>query len=100
MPGHSAYSAAKGGLLALTRSLAAELAPRGIRVNALVPGVLDTGMAERMPAELKRTWLEHLPAGRPGRAEEVVHAALFLASEEASHITGQTMHVNGGQVLS
>jgi len=97
--GQTAYAAAKAGLLGLTRSLAVELAPRGIRVNAVVPGLLDVGMAKRMPRAHAQDLVGGIPAGRVGRAEEVASAVLFLASEEASYIQGQALVVDGGLTL-
>lgn len=98
-PGQASYSAAKGGLLALTRTLAAELAPRGIRVNAVVPGYLSTGMAARMDRRKLDERLAHTPLGRAGTADEVARVVLFLASSDASYIVGQAIAVDGGLSL-
>ncbi len=98
-PGQTAYAAAKGGLLAFTRSLAVELAPRGVRVNAVVPGMLDVGMATRMPRRISERWKEHIPLGRVGRADEIVPAVRFLASDDARYIVGQALVVDGGLAL-
>lgn len=99
VPAQSAYAAAKGGLIALTRALGAELAPRGIRVNAVVPGLLDTGMATRMPHDARDRWLTAIPAGRVGTADEVADAVLFLASDAARYVVGQALAVDGGLSL-
>jgi 3-oxoacyl-[acyl-carrier protein] reductase len=98
-PGQAAYSAAKGGLLALTRTLAAELGPRGIRVNAVVPGYLGTGMAARMDRKKLDERVTKTPLGRVGTADEVARAVLFLASDDASYIVGQALAVDGGLSL-
>ncbi len=98
-PGQSAYTAAKAGLLGLSRALARELAPRGVRVNALIPGLLDVGMARRMPRELHQRWSEAIPMGRSGRADEVAAAALWLCSDEASYVVGAELCVDGGMSL-
>jgi 3-oxoacyl-[acyl-carrier protein] reductase len=95
-PGQANYAASKGGLLALTRSLAVELAPMGIRVNAVVPGMLDAGMAHHLDRQILSRVIEATPLGRLGRAEEVAAAVLFLCSEEAAFIVGQALVVDGG----
>jgi 3-oxoacyl-[acyl-carrier protein] reductase len=94
--GHSHYAAAKGGVLAFTRSMAAELAPRGIRANAVSPGIIDTPMIARMMQERGPGLVAQTPMQRTGTPEEVAGAVLFLASDLASFVTGETLHVNGG----
>ncbi|MXV74661.1 SDR family oxidoreductase [Candidatus Poribacteria bacterium] len=98
-PGQANYAAAKGGIIALTRTLAAELAPKGIRVNTVVPGLLTEGMAQRMNRHLAEERRIHIPLARFGNPEEVAHAVLFLASDDASYITGQQLVVDGGLSL-
>ncbi len=98
-PGQAGYAAAKGGLLALTRTLAAELAPRGIRVNAIVPGLCAAGMALRLDRRIIEDRLAHIPAGRLGTADDIAAATLFLASDAASYIIGQALVVDGGLSL-
>jgi 3-oxoacyl-[acyl-carrier protein] reductase len=95
-PGQASYAASKGGIIALTRTLARELAGRGIRINAVAPGIFDAGMAQRMNHRARETLLEALPMGRAGRSEELAAVVAFLASDEASYITGQTLTVDGG----
>lgn len=95
-PGQASYSASKGGIIALTRTLARELAERGIRVNAVAPGIFDAGMAQRMDHRAREARLQSLPMGRAGRSEELASVVTFLASDEASYITGQTIAVDGG----
>jgi len=94
--GHAHYAAAKGGVLAFTRSLAAELAPRGIRANAVSPGVIETPMIARLMQDRGPDLVAQTPMQRTGTAEEVAGAVIFLASGLASFITGETLHVNGG----
>jgi 3-oxoacyl-[acyl-carrier protein] reductase len=94
--GSLAYSAAKGGLLAMTRTLARDGAPYGITANGVAPGQIDTGMGRAIGAEALRRLEATIPLGRLGAPEEVAYAILFLASEEASYITGATLDVNGG----
>lgn len=94
--GHANYAASKGGVNAMTRSLAIELAPRNIRVNAIAPGIILTEMTDRIRAFADQELKSAIPMGRYGRPEEVAAAVRFLASSEASYITGQVLHVTGG----
>ncbi len=94
--GQTNYSASKGGLLAFSRSLAAELGPKGIRVNTVVPGFIETDMTARMPRDVKRQNIERTPLRRLGKPEEIADAVVFLASAEASFIVGQSLVVDGG----
>jgi 3-oxoacyl-[acyl-carrier protein] reductase len=94
--GQSVYSASKAGLIGLTKSLARELSSRNIRVNAVSPGFIDTDMTARLSEDLKTKMLEGIPLGRLGAAKEIAQAVRFLASEEASYITGEVLKVNGG----
>jgi 3-oxoacyl-[acyl-carrier protein] reductase len=98
-PGQSSYAASKGGVLALTVTAAAELAPRGVRVNAVVPGLLTTGMGRRLDRDVAERRRAAIPLGRFGEGDEVARAVLFLASDEASYITGQSLVVDGGLSL-
>ncbi len=98
-PGQANYSAAKGGLLALSRTLAAELSPKGIRVNSVVPGLIDAGMVQRMDHRALERGKGRIPLGRLGTADEVAKAVLFLASDEASYIVGCELPVDGGLTL-
>ena len=98
-PGQAGYSASKGGLLALTRTLGSELAGYGVRVNAVVPGLLSTGMAARLDRRILDEKKRMIPLGRLGTGEEVAEVVLFLASEHASYIIGQAITVDGGLTL-
>ena len=98
-PGQASYAASKGGIAALTRTLAAELAPKCIRVNTVVPGFLTEGMAQRMDRQLAEERRNHIPLARFGTPEEIAPAVLFLASDDASYITGQQLVVDGGLSL-
>ena len=93
------YSASKGGVLALTRKLALELAPFGVNVNAIAPGATRTPMTDALSDEVRAELAARIPLGRFGRPEDVAYAACFLASEEASFITGATLDVNGGLLM-
>jgi len=94
--GQANYAAAKAGVMALTKVLAKELAPRRINVNAVAPGVVLTEMGKTIPEEVRAGMLAEIPLRRFGEPDEIAHAILFLASDLASYITGQTIHVNGG----
>jgi NAD(P)-dependent dehydrogenase (short-subunit alcohol dehydrogenase family) len=96
----SAYAAAKAGILGLTRTLALELAPAGVRVNAVAPGRIDTPRVRRhySDAEWEKS-NERIPLGHPGAVEDVAEAVAYLASDAAKHVTGQTIHVNGGRLM-
>lgn len=97
--GQANYSASKAGLIGLTKSLAKELALRGITCNAVAPGFIDAGMAMELPEEVKAAFLKTIPLNRPGTAEDVAHTIAFLASEKASYITGQVLRVDGGMSM-
>jgi 3-oxoacyl-[acyl-carrier protein] reductase len=94
--GQANYCASKGGLVALTRAFAAELAPKGIRVNAVLPGFIDTEMTAKMPREIKKTSKDRVLLKRFGTPWEVAEAVVFLVSDAASYIIGQTIVVDGG----
>lgn len=98
-PGQAGYSASKGGLDAMTRTLGAELAPRGIRVNAVVPGLCTEGMAQRLDRRAVDGHLARIPAGRLGTGAEIAAVTLFLASDAASYVIGQAIIVDGGMTL-
>ena len=94
--GQANYAASKGGMIAMTKSIAAEVASRNITANAIAPGFIKTPMTDVLPEELKKTYLSQIPAGRFGEPEDIANACVFLASEEASYINGQVLHINGG----
>ena len=98
-PGQANYAASKAGVVAMSKSLAYEVASRGITVNCVAPGFITTAMTEKLTDEQKSGILTQVPAGRMGTAGEIAAAALYLASEQASYVTGATLHVNGGMAM-
>jgi 3-oxoacyl-[acyl-carrier protein] reductase len=94
--GQSNYAASKAGIVGFTKSVARELATRGITVNAVAPGFINTEMTERLPDKVKETFLAQIPMGRIGEPDEVAETVYWLASASANYITGQVTHVNGG----
>ena len=98
--GQTNYAASKAGLIGFTKSLALEIASRGITVNAVAPGFIDTDMTSALAEEQRSKLLEAIPLARLGRAEDISKAVAFLVSDDASYITGQVLHVNGGMHMS
>jgi 3-oxoacyl-[acyl-carrier protein] reductase len=99
-PGQANYAAAKAGVAGMTRSLARELGSRGITVNCVAPGFIETDMTRALPEAQSAALLAQIPLGRLGQPSEVAHAVAFLASPEASYITGTELHVNGGMLMT
>lgn len=97
--GQTNYAAAKAGLLGFTKSLARELGPRGVTVNAVAPGFIDTDMTKSLPDAQREALLSGIPLNRLGEPEEIAAAVAFLASPDAGYITGETLHVNGGMYM-
>ncbi|MCU4674778.1 3-oxoacyl-ACP reductase FabG [Catenovulum sp. 2E275] len=99
-PGQANYCAAKAGLIGFTKALAKEVASRGITVNSVAPGFIDTDMTKELSEEQKNTIFAQIPAGRLGQPEEIAAAVAFLTAKEAAYITGETIHVNGGMYMA
>jgi 3-oxoacyl-[acyl-carrier protein] reductase len=97
--GQAAYAATKAGLIGLTKSVARELASRHVRVNAVAPGYVDTDMTQALPEAARAKLLELIPLARMGTAQDVAEAVAFLASEQASYVTGEVLRVNGGMYM-
>ena len=97
--GQSNYAAAKAGVIGFSKSLAREVATRGITVNVVAPGLIQTAMTDRLGEELRRSMVEQIPLGRIGEPDDVAAAVLFLASPAGAYITGETIHVNGGMCM-
>ncbi len=98
-PGQANYAASKAGLIGMTKSMAQEVASRGITVNCLAPGMIVTAMTDGLSNDQKGKILKMIPTGRLGESDEIAAGALYLASEEAAYITGQTLHINGGMAM-
>jgi len=98
-PGQANYAASKAGTIGMTKSLAQEVASRGITVNCIAPGFIETAMTDALDEAQKDRLLGAIPAGRLGKVEDVAAAAVYLASAEAEYVTGQTLHVNGGMAM-
>jgi len=98
-PGQSNYTATKAGMVGMIKSIAAEYAKRGVTANCIAPGLIATAMTDRLNDKQREAILARVPAGRLGGGPDVAAAAVFLASEEAAYITGQTLHVNGGMAM-
>lgn len=99
-PGQANYAAAKAGVAGMTRALAREIGSRGITVNCVAPGFIDTDMTRTLPEEQQTALKTQIPLGRLGSPEDIAHAVAFLASPQAGYITGTTLHVNGGMYMS
>jgi 3-oxoacyl-[acyl-carrier protein] reductase len=97
--GQANYAASKAGLIGLTKALALEVGSRGITVNAVAPGMIDTDMTRTLPADAQQAWADRVPLKRLGTPDDVAHAIVFLASDEASYITGHVLAVNGGMYM-
>lgn len=98
-PGQANYAATKAGVIGFTKSLAREVGSRGITVNAVAPGFIDTDMTRALPEEQRKHLLEQIPMARLGDVSDIARAVAFLASDQASYITGETLHVNGGMYM-
>mgnify|MGYP000510066844 CR=1 FL=1 len=98
-PGQANYCASKAGVIGMTKSMAQEVASRGIRANTFAPGFIESPMTDVLPDAQKEALLGQIPSGRLGQGGDIAAAAVYLASDEASYVTGQTLHVNGGMAM-
>jgi len=98
-PGQANYAAAKAGMIGMTKALAAEVASRNITANCIAPGFIATPMTDALTEEQRKKLLERIPTARLGTVADIAGAAVYLASEEAAYVTGQTLHVNGGMAM-
>jgi 3-oxoacyl-[acyl-carrier protein] reductase len=98
-PGQANYAASKAGLIGMSKSLAQEIASRGITVNCVAPGMIRSAMTDALSEDQKQTILSRIPAGQLGAGDDVAAAVIYLASREAAYVTGQTLHVNGGMFM-
>jgi 3-oxoacyl-[acyl-carrier protein] reductase len=93
------YAASKAGMIGMTKSFAQEIATRGVTANCIAPGFIETAMTAELPENVVENMLKSIPQGRMGQVDEIAASVAFLASNEASYITGQTLHVNGGMAM-
>jgi 3-oxoacyl-[acyl-carrier protein] reductase len=98
-PGQGNYAASKAGMIGMIKSVAAEYARRGVTANCVAPGFISTPMTDKLNDKQREAILGRVPAGRLGTAEDVAAAVVYLASNEANYVTGQTVHVNGGMAM-
>ena len=98
-PGQSIYCASKAAIIGMSKSLAAEYASRGIRVNSIAPGFIESPMTDKLNEAQKNSILSNIPAGRMGTPDDIAAAVIYLASDESSYVTGHTLHVNGGMLM-
>ena len=98
--GQANYAASKSGLIGLTKSIAKEVASRGITANCVAPGWIETSMTDQLSTEVKNKFLSQIPAGKIGQSKDIANAVIFLASDEAEYITGQTITVDGGRIIN
>ena len=98
--GQANYAASKSGMIGMTQSIAKEVGSRGITVNCIAPGWIETEMTNDIPEDSKKNLLDSIPIGKIGKPENIAYTALFLASDEANYITGQTITVDGGRVIN
>ena len=97
--GQANYTAAKAGMVAMSKSFALEVASRGVTVNCIAPGFINTAMTEKLSPEIKNELIKKIPCGKYGSPEDIANGIIFLASDEAGYITGQTLHINGGMAM-
>jgi len=98
--GQTNYAATKAGISGFTKSLAQEVGSRGITVNSVAPGFIDTDMTRALDDSQRDSLLQHIPLARLGKPQDIAHAVCFLASDDAAYITGETIHVNGGMLMA
>ena len=94
--GQANYSASKAGMIALAKSVAQEMGSRGIRVNAIAPGFIETAMTQQLPEDVRKEWMKKIPLRRGGQVEDIANVALFLASDLSAYVSGQVIQVDGG----
>ena len=94
--GQANYAASKAGLIALAKSIAQEMGPKGIRANAIAPGFIETAMTAALPEDIRKEWCNKIPLRRGGQVEDIANVATFLASDMSSYVSGQVIQVDGG----